>query len=489
MKTIDIKEQPILSFGRTVKITANGIRHRLFRSLVTVGVVAVAVAFLMNTLSESLIRKSIARRTQRRTAQIRCAATWAGYLTSPGTIEEILARIGKAQSGGPAYREAATMGGLSEAEMGSYHEGATTAAAYLAFFSGLDHGRRRALVHDATGMGIFGRLEDADAADRFRKALKTMRSVRLPSSLEAFEAFLERWPKLKEQTLAIQQRRARAIAKIAEKLRGRQVIEALADADGAFGEAVREAGFALEPSTAERVAAQAKRTLEMRVLEKSVGEPEMRKAVAGYLDLLPADVDIRTLWRLLRKRGSASWYLARQKELGGAAAGLDLDRVVELAGIEAEMRALDRAERIGMVSGGLMGIGERMSWLVLAAMLVCIVGISNAMLMSVTERFREIATLKCLGALDRFIMVMFVLEACFLGVVGGIAGGVVGCLLGLGRMLLAFGSMVLPAFPIAQSLASLGTSVVLGVILAAVASVYPSFKAARLAPMEAMRIQ
>ncbi len=50
-------------------------------------------------------------------------------------------------------------------------------------------------------------------------------------------------------------------------------------------------------------------------------------------------------------------------------------------------------------------------WIVILSLLVCIVGIINAQLMSVTERFREIGTMKCLGALDRFIVRLFVLEA------------------------------------------------------------------------------
>ena len=43
-------------------------------------------------------------------------------------------------------------------------------------------------------------------------------------------------------------------------------------------------------------------------------------------------------------------------------------------------------------------------WLVILSLLVCVVGIVNAQLMAVTERFREIGTMKCLGALDRFIL-------------------------------------------------------------------------------------
>ena len=127
--------------------------------------------------------------------------------------------------------------------------------------------------------------------------------------------------------------------------------------------------------------------------------------------------------------------------------------------------------------------------MVLVSMLVCVIGISNAMLMAVTERFREIATMKCLGALDGFIMLMFVLESCFMGIVGGAIGGVLGTLLGLGRTAVAFGSGYTLAVPTRELLIAVVVATCLGVVLAAVAAVYPAFRAARLAPMEAMRIE
>ncbi|HOT52163.1 MAG TPA: hypothetical protein PLI07_14365, partial [Candidatus Hydrogenedentes bacterium] len=50
-------------------------------------------------------------------------------------------------------------------------------------------------------------------------------------------------------------------------------------------------------------------------------------------------------------------------------------------------------------------------WLAAISLLVCVVGITNAMLMSVTERYREIGTMKCLGALDWFVVKLFLIEA------------------------------------------------------------------------------
>jgi putative ABC transport system permease protein len=46
-------------------------------------------------------------------------------------------------------------------------------------------------------------------------------------------------------------------------------------------------------------------------------------------------------------------------------------------------------------------------WIIILSLLVCVVGIVNAQLMAVTERFREIGTMKCLGALDRFVLRLF----------------------------------------------------------------------------------
>ena len=511
MKTIDIQEQPVLSLGRTARITLVGIRYRLFRSLVTVGVVAVAVAFLMNILSTSLIKRSIVRNTRDRVRRMRLAAVWASRLTVPETSQEILLGLARARPGDAVYRQAAVHGGIPEKDMVSFHDDARRFVVYLRFFARLEYGHRRKLVHAATGMGIFDHLCTEAGWERFRSSLKELKSVRFATPPGEFRDFLSRWPQVKARTLRVIDGQTKAIAKVAEALAGRDVMEALSRSDGKFGDAIRGAGFPLDKETAGALAERARRTLDTRFLERSVADPRMRQAVAGRVDVLPKDVSVQTMWDILRSRRHASWYVEKLRSLGpqrlkalrpraaerpesGAASriatAMTAESIVKLANVKAAARQMARAERIeAELGGGFLGLGERMGWLVFVSMLVCVVGISNAMLMSVTERFREIATLKCLGALDRFIMLMFVLEAAFLGIVGGMAGAVLGALLGTGITLLSYGTLVLPAIPIGELGGWILFSIVLGVVLAAVASVYPSFKAARLAPMEAMRIE
>jgi putative ABC transport system permease protein len=196
------------------------------------------------------------------------------------------------------------------------------------------------------------------------------------------------------------------------------------------------------------------------------------------------------LWDFLKSREAAGWYLDRLKEAKISVAGLTPERLMALARVQTEEMML--AQLLPLEAGteeGETGIQERMLWLILVSMVVCAVGIANAMLMSVTERFREIATLKCLGALDSTIMGMCVVEATVLGVTGGAAGALAGTLLGVGRMSAAFGGIAWRTLPIGALASAMAGSVLVGIALAAVAALYPSFKAARLAPMEAMRVE
>jgi len=125
---------------------------------------------------------------------------------------------------------------------------------------------------------------------------------------------------------------------------------------------------------------------------------------------------------------------------------------------------------------------QKNTWLVVMSLLVSVVGITNAMLMSVTERYKEIGTIKCLGALDNFIIKLFLIESGLLGFFGSL----IGAILGMGFMLLT-GLDVVGAIDWLALLAQLGMCIVIGTVLSIVAAVPPAMRAAKMQPADAMR--
>lgn len=490
MKPINVQPQPVLSFGRTFKIALRGVQYRLFRALVTVAVIAVAMAFLMNILSESLFKRVVAVAVRDEIRAMRQADLWIARLSVPQTAEEVIADLASAQPGDGTSREAATFGGLDDAALKSAAELAAKAREYLRFFGAINYGRRRVLIGNATGAGIFERLQDSGAQNQFFENLALMRAVRFVTSPEEFRGFLAAWPRLRETVAAIREGQRRAIGQLQGSLGDRTVMEALGDAEGAFGEAVRRVGFVLEPVEAASLARQIRLAEHRHLVEDSLNIPEVRKAVAARQDVLPGDVSLDMIWGLLGKPQTAAWYQGLLATHASPPPDLDAARLHEVARARTRSKLMVRAELMTLgTGGGFMNIGPRMTWLAFISMLVCTVGIANAMLMSVTERFREIATLKCLGALDGFIMTIFLIEAAVLGLAGGIVGTLIGLILGLGRMFAVFQNLLIELFPGGLLLQAAGISIVTGIALAAVAAAYPSLRAARLAPMEAMRIE
>lgn len=130
----------------------------------------------------------------------------------------------------------------------------------------------------------------------------------------------------------------------------------------------------------------------------------------------------------------------------------------------------------------------RNAWIAIISLLVTVIGITNAMLMSVTERFREIGTMKCLGALSSFVTQMFVLEASIMGIVGGILGALIGALFAIGIYTLTYGAdLVLGSLPLASvALYGFGAAVA-GVVLSVIAALYPARVAAAMVPATALR--
>ncbi len=136
-----------------------------------------------------------------------------------------------------------------------------------------------------------------------------------------------------------------------------------------------------------------------------------------------------------------------------------------------------------------LGSSPKQRWIVMLSLLVCVVGIINAQLMAVTERFREIGTMKCLGALDRFILRLFFLEAVIQGVAGSGIGALGGAILALVNGTLKFGLPALTTLQWSQAGMSLLWAVGIGTGLSLAGVFYPALVAARMQPVEAMRAE
>jgi ABC-type antimicrobial peptide transport system permease subunit len=130
----------------------------------------------------------------------------------------------------------------------------------------------------------------------------------------------------------------------------------------------------------------------------------------------------------------------------------------------------------------------RTIWITVISLLVTVIGIANAMLMSVTERFREIGTMKCLGALSSFIRQVFFIEASILGMAGSLAGCLLGYAFAVLAYMLTYGVDLVGA---ALSLPLLALHVLLctaaGVVLSILAAIYPAGVASRMVPANALR--
>lgn len=123
------------------------------------------------------------------------------------------------------------------------------------------------------------------------------------------------------------------------------------------------------------------------------------------------------------------------------------------------------------------------------SLLTCLVGIVNAMLMSVTERIKEIGTLKCLGAEDAFIVKTYFIESSMQGVLGTACGVLVGVLVGIIVNAVSYGGYVFHVFPWLEIGKAVVLALVIGSVMSVMASIAPAYWAARKQPVDAMRVE
>ena len=126
------------------------------------------------------------------------------------------------------------------------------------------------------------------------------------------------------------------------------------------------------------------------------------------------------------------------------------------------------------------------------ALIVASIGIMNTMLTSVMERTREIGIMKAIGATNKDVMSIFIIEGLLLSLVGGASGVILGILgsQGVSAVLsnMGAGGGGMPLEPVITFTAiALGLSV--SMIVGILSSLYPAWKAAKMSPIEAVRYE
>lgn len=162
-----------------------------------------------------------------------------------------------------------------------------------------------------------------------------------------------------------------------------------------------------------------------------------------------------------------------------------LIRAMIAAGTD-ELNILLQNANVDIFSGGKT---DQMTILLIGlTLLTSLVGIINAMLMAVTERVKEIGTLKCLGATDQFIVRAYFIESTVQGVCGSVIGLLLGLVVAVSVSLKTYGTYTFSTFPLSGVIQAMIISLSAGAVLSVLAAIVPAYMAAKKQPVEALRV-
>lgn len=157
--------------------------------------------------------------------------------------------------------------------------------------------------------------------------------------------------------------------------------------------------------------------------------------------------------------------------------------LVKIYKTSSSFRVLNQAEMLSTLNGVTGTLMVVLGGIATISLVVGGIGIMNIMLVSVTERTREIGIRKAIGAKRKNILVQFLIEALMVTGIGGLIG--VGIGIAIIKFILGGMNIVPEVYSITWITVSFGVSLVVGIIF----GIFPAYKAANLNPIEALRTE
>jgi putative ABC transport system permease protein len=382
--------------------------------------------------------------------------------------------------------------GFTESEFSQFSEICQRINQFDQYFNHLTLSSRSVLLSDGDSRALLFQLADSS---RFAVFANLVKDLRLPlplGSLDELGKLVHEDTKNLSTGLsriqAGQEERSTRINQILDTLTFQQ---AICNESPALVGALRAEGFVFPDELADKLATQAHLELDYLSIKAALEQVTLKALVARRIGVNQTDVSSDKVLAWVSNEKKALWLNEKIAEFSPSHRFLTKERIFAVAQDLKRSRSLEKAlgEEQPIKRKGIFSLPAETLLLILVSFLVCIIGISNTMLMSVTDRFSEIATMKCLGAMDGFIMLLYVLEAMFQGVAGSVIGVFLGLCIAFIRGYASFGGILFEAMPYFDMLIIAGLSFLTGILIAGLAATWPSWAAARLAPMEAMRVE
>ena len=490
-RSITVQDQAKLSINKVFQLVRSGIKHRLLRSMLTMSVILLAVAFFMVTLSENVIINAVSTGVNHEIDVERSSIRLLNHLYTRPNSFAFSRKLSDIHKDDAALAEIAACTGKPLKHVTDVALHAHWEQEYFTFFKHMSVGNRKMLIGNKKGREIFKHLNDDAIFADFQKNLEPLRALKLPTAENEFQGLIKNHATYMTNLTGLLKAWKENIEKLSEetaKLRGETPLnnwlcDASDDQLQQWLNLLKSHNFSTENIDLSIVKKDMLRMRARNEVNEALLTPELKKEwqatfkVKEPLKLMMNRLGSEEVTPLINKYSKRPYT---SEQLKGIADNVAHNQ--HLSVLESDLRK-HTVKKSGSILSG------RQTFLLIISFMVCMVGIANAMLMAITERFREIATMKCLGATDSFILIQFMMEAAMQGVFGGVLGMVIGFILGILKTSVSYGLYPFYYFPLAALIICALVSLLIGIFLAVLASLYPSWAASRMAPMEAMRIE